>query len=109
MFYTGGDHRVDYFTMYPFQMFYSDDLVMGGERGGGELTTKGDVVVGNDVWIGFGAMVLSGVTVGDGAVVAARSVVTKVRSQGKICQKSGTAMRKKAVGYWLLAVGWRVP
>jgi hypothetical protein len=37
--------------------------------------TKGDVVIGNDVWIGFGAMILSGVTIGDGAVIGARAVV----------------------------------
>ena len=39
--------------------------------------TKGDVIIGNDVWIGFEAIILSGVTIGDGAVIGARSVVTK--------------------------------
>ena len=43
----------------------------------GHPATRGDIVVGNDVWIGAEAMVTSGVTIGDGAVVAARSVVTK--------------------------------
>ena len=38
---------------------------------------KGDIVVGNDVWIGYEAVILSGVTIGDGAIVAARAVVTK--------------------------------
>ena len=38
---------------------------------------KGDIVVGNDVWIGYEAVILSGVTVGDGAIIAARSVVTR--------------------------------
>jgi len=38
---------------------------------------KGDIVVGNDVWIGYEAVILSGVTVGDGAVIGARAVVTK--------------------------------
>ncbi len=38
---------------------------------------RGDIVIGNDVWIGYEAVVLSGVTIGDGAIVAARSVVTK--------------------------------
>jgi carbonic anhydrase/acetyltransferase-like protein (isoleucine patch superfamily) len=39
--------------------------------------SKGNVSIGNDVWIGYDALILSGVTIGDGAVIAARSVVTK--------------------------------
>ena len=38
---------------------------------------KGDIVVGNDVWIGYQAVVLSGVKIGDGAIIGARAVVTK--------------------------------
>ena len=38
---------------------------------------KGDIVIGNDVWIGYEAVILSGVTVGDGAIIGARAVVTK--------------------------------
>ena len=38
---------------------------------------KGDIVIGNDVWIGYEAVILAGVTVGDGAVVGTRAVVTK--------------------------------
>lgn len=38
---------------------------------------KGDIVIGNDVWIGYEAVVLAGVTIGDGAIVAARAVVTR--------------------------------
>jgi carbonic anhydrase/acetyltransferase-like protein (isoleucine patch superfamily) len=41
------------------------------------LRTKGSIVVGNDVWVGTRAIILSGVTIGDGAIVAAGSVVTK--------------------------------
>ncbi|MDD4817794.1 MAG: CatB-related O-acetyltransferase [Victivallaceae bacterium] len=37
----------------------------------------GDIVVGNDVWIGFEALILAGVTIGDGAIIGARAVVTK--------------------------------
>ena len=44
------------------------DLVMGA-------TSRGDTVVGNDVWLGYQALVLPGVTIGDGAVIAAASVV----------------------------------
>ena len=38
---------------------------------------KGDIVIGNDVWIGFEAVILAGVTIGDGAIIGARAVVTK--------------------------------
>ena len=38
---------------------------------------KGDIVVGNDVWIGYEAVILAGVTIGDGAIIGARAVVTK--------------------------------
>ena len=38
---------------------------------------KGDIVIGNDVWIGYEAVILSGVTIGDGAVIGTRAVVTK--------------------------------
>ena len=38
---------------------------------------KGDIVIGNDVWIGYEAVILAGVTIGDGAVIGTRAVVTK--------------------------------
>lgn len=42
----------------------------------GAWDNKGDIVVGNDVWIGYEAVILAGVTIGDGAVIGARAVVT---------------------------------
>lgn len=69
---TGCDHCLDWVSAYPFQ------LVFGYERGlPYPSRSKGDVVIGHDVWIGTDAMILSGVSVGNGAVVAARSVVTR--------------------------------
>lgn len=68
----GGEHRMDWITVYPFPALGH----MKGDRQG-YVGTKGDVVIGNDVWIGVGAMILSGVRVGNGAVVGAGSVVTK--------------------------------
>jgi virginiamycin A acetyltransferase len=65
----GGEHRVDWVTTYPV------NILFGGERVPGLPTTKGDVVIGNDVWIGQDALILSGVQIGNGAVIAARSVV----------------------------------
>ncbi|MET0626304.1 MAG: CatB-related O-acetyltransferase [Pyrinomonadaceae bacterium] len=66
----GGEHRTDWVTTYPFSRLFPE---AAGFRG--HPHTKGDVVIGNDVWVGYGALILSGVRIGDGAVVAARSVV----------------------------------
>ena len=52
-------------------------MEMDGAFDDGHPWSKGDVVIGNDVWIGKDALILSGVTVGDGAVIGARSVVAK--------------------------------
>ena len=38
---------------------------------------KGDIVIGNDVWIGFNATIMAGVTIGDGAIIATNSTVVK--------------------------------
>lgn len=65
-------HRYDWATTYPF--FYTDDE--WGEAGDG-YRPSGDTIIGNDVWIGTEAMIMPGVKVGDGAVIAARAVVTK--------------------------------
>ncbi|WP_210447734.1 CatB-related O-acetyltransferase [Vibrio crassostreae] len=64
----GGNHthRVDWFSLYPF-MDVIDDAYIG----------KGDTHIEDGVWLGMRAMVMPGVTIGEGAVVAANSVVTK--------------------------------
>jgi virginiamycin A acetyltransferase len=70
---NGANHRMSGFSTYPFNIFGN-----GWERSTPlpqELPYKGDTVVGNDVWIGYEAMLMPGVRVGDGAIVAARSVV----------------------------------
>jgi len=75
---TGGvkiiaaDHRPDWATTYPFSAIFKE-----AQRIPGHPASKGPVLIGNDVWIGEDATILSGVVIGDGAVVAARSVVTK--------------------------------
>ena len=71
-FLLGGNHRPDFVTTYPFNRVWD-----GFEAIQGHPASKGDIVVGSDVWIGRDAMIMSGVTIGDGAVIAARSVVTK--------------------------------
>jgi acetyltransferase-like isoleucine patch superfamily enzyme len=69
----GGNHRTDTVTTYPIQRRFG----LEGMEQAGQPWSKGDVVIGNDVWIGRGAKILGGVTIGDGAVVAAWSVVTR--------------------------------
>lgn len=68
----GGEHRPDWVTTYPFNVLNEKASHIKGHP-----KSKGDVIIGNDVWIGREALILSGVTIGDGAVVAARAVVTK--------------------------------
>ncbi|MBI5519901.1 MAG: type B chloramphenicol O-acetyltransferase [Desulfovibrio sp.] len=66
-------HRVDWASTFPF--FYQTDPLFRGAPDGYERA--GDTLVGNDVWIGAEAMILPGVSIGDGAVVGSRAVVTK--------------------------------
>lgn len=68
----GGHHRTDWVTTYPFPAKIPEAAGIQGYNG-----TRGDVIVGSDVWICTGSMILSGVTIGDGAVVAAGAVVTR--------------------------------
>ena len=68
--YLGAEHHMDWVTTYPFFTKFDEAKYTSN-------TTKGDVIIGNDVWIADGALILSGVTIGDGAVIGARAVVTK--------------------------------
>ncbi len=68
----GGEHRTDWVTMFPFSTLHP-----AAKHIEGHPRSSGPVVIGNDVWIGGEAMILSGVTIGDGAVIGARAVVTK--------------------------------
>lgn len=66
-----GNHRVDWVTTYPLSILIKDDYSLRGHPEG-----KGDMVIGNDVWIGMKTLIMPGVCIGDGAVVAAGAVVT---------------------------------
>ena len=71
---NGANHLTDAVSTFPFAIFGN-----GWEDAMKEKTypTKGDTTIGNDVWIGYKAMIMAGVTIGDGAIIASRSVVTK--------------------------------
>lgn len=71
----GGNHRLDWVTTYPFPAL--SDRWPGAKGIKGHPKSKGDVIIGNDVWIGTDAMILSGVSIGDGAAIAAMAVVVK--------------------------------
>jgi virginiamycin A acetyltransferase len=71
---NGANHKMSGFSTYPFQIFGNGwERVMPQPN---ELPFKGDTVIGNDVWIGYKAVMMPGVKIGDGAIIAAKSVVT---------------------------------
>ena len=74
--FNSANHTLGSLSTYPFPIFF--------EQWGlpvKSITTawdnKGDIVIGNDVWIGYEAVIMSGVTIGDGAIIGTRAVVTK--------------------------------
>lgn len=70
---NGGNHHTTWMTTYPFPIFgHGWEAAMPAS-----WPNKGDTVVGNDVWFGHDALVMPGITIGDGAIVATRAVVTK--------------------------------
>jgi virginiamycin A acetyltransferase len=73
---NGANHAMSGFSTYPFNIF-GQGWEKGFDVSTWEREVRGDTIVGNDVWIGMEAVVMPGVTIGDGAVVAARSVVTR--------------------------------
>jgi len=70
---NGGNHRTDWFTNYPFPIFGKGWEVAMPDT----WPNKGDTIIGNDVWIGYGATIMPGVHIGDGAIIATASVVTR--------------------------------
>lgn len=72
-FVLGGNHPTDRISTFPLR----EKLGLEGVHADGFPSSKGDILVGHDVWIGTNATVLSGVTIGDGAVIGAGSLVTR--------------------------------
>lgn len=70
-FLLGGEHHPEFLLNFPMKQYYSPENDIDDRR------TKGPIVIEDDVWIGKGALILSGIRIGQGAIVAANSVVTK--------------------------------
>lgn len=74
--FTSANHTQKSLSTYPFPIFFDEwdldveDITSAWDR-------KGDIIIGNDIWIGYEAVIMSGVTIGDGAIIGARAVVTK--------------------------------
>lgn len=74
--FASANHTQTSVSTYPFPIFFKEwDLDIGDVTSAWDH--KGDIVIGNDVWIGYEAVVMAGVTIGDGAIIGARAVVTK--------------------------------
>ena len=74
--FTSGNHSMKSLSNYTFPIFF-DEWDLDAKNIRDAWDNKGDIVIGNDVWIGYEAVILSGVKIGDGAVIGARAVVTK--------------------------------
>ncbi|MGE4353899.1 MAG: CatB-related O-acetyltransferase [Oscillospiraceae bacterium] len=74
--FTSANHTQKSLSTYPFPIFF-EEWGLNKKDVASAWDNKGDIVIGNDVWIGFEAVILSGVRIGDGAVIGARAVVTK--------------------------------
>ncbi len=70
------NHSLKSLSTYTFPLFYEEwDLEKSNVTAAWD--NKGDIIIGNDVWIGYEAVIMAGVHIGDGAIIAARAVVTK--------------------------------
>ena len=70
------NHTLKSLSTYTFPLFFEEwDLPKSDVASAWD--NKGDIIIGNDVWIGYDAVIMAGVTIGDGAIIGTRAVVTK--------------------------------
>ena len=74
--FTSGNHSMKSLSNYTFPIFF-DEWGLDAKDICNAWDNKGDIVIGNDVWIGYDAVIMSGVKIGDGAIIGTRAVVTK--------------------------------
>ncbi len=70
---VGGNHRTDWISTFPLRIAFN----LPEKYEDGHPQSNGPVRIGNDVWLGYGCTIMSGITIGDGAVVASNSLVVK--------------------------------
>lgn len=73
--FNSANHKRTSLSTYPFPLFF-EEWNLKREHVTDAWDHKGDIIIGNDVWIGYEAVILSGVSIGDGAIIGARAVVT---------------------------------
>ncbi len=71
---SSANHPMGGFSTYPFAVFNPETMTIAYVD---EVAQRGDTIVGNDVWIGFEAVVMPGVAIGDGAIIGTRAVVSQ--------------------------------
>ncbi len=105
---NGANHQMTGFSTYPFFAFRHG--WEGAAPTPDQLPSRGDTVIGNDVWIGYDAAILAGVTVGDGAIIAARALVTKDVAPYTIAAGNPAEQRKERfprdVAAELVKIAW---
>lgn len=74
--FTSANHKMSSLSTYPFPIFY-EEWGLDAKDIRNAWDNKGDIIIGNDVWIGYEAVIMAGVTIGDGAIIGTRAVVTK--------------------------------
>ena len=74
--FTSGNHAMRSLSTYTFPLFF-EEWGLDAKNIRSAWDNKGDIVIGNDVWIGYEAVIMSGVRIGDGAIIGTRAVVTK--------------------------------
>ncbi|WP_368233970.1 CatB-related O-acetyltransferase [Anaerotruncus rubiinfantis] len=74
--FNSANHTLSSLSTYPFPIFF-EEWGLDVKNITKAWDNKGDIVIGNDVWIGYEAVIMAGVTIGDGAIIGTRAVVTK--------------------------------
>ncbi|WP_027399167.1 CatB-related O-acetyltransferase [Anaerovorax odorimutans] len=74
--FTSANHTLKSLSSYPFPLFW-EEYGLEQKNVTQAWDNKGDIIIGNDVWIGYEAVIMSGVHIGNGAIIGARAVVTK--------------------------------
>lgn len=74
--FTSANHTMSSLSTYPFPLFF-DEWGQNIANVADSWDNKGDIVIGNDVWIGYEAVIMQGVRIADGAIIGTRAVVTK--------------------------------